>query len=102
MRLRSLRGAHDVLGIREQAPRDGPLGIGRELAEVDRAARALAGLAQDRRAPRVAVLQIRAGVAIERDGLLDLEVDVLVALRGEVREHDRADADLARDLRDLV
>ena len=36
------------------------------------------------------------------DRVLDVEVDVLVALRREVREHDRADADLARDLVDDV
>ena len=95
----AVRGAHDGVGIARAAGARPPTRR-RSRACAKSIASALRGaprLAQDRRAARVAVLQVRPGVAVERHRLVEIEVDVLVALRREVREHDRADADLARD-----
>ena len=55
-------------------------------------------LAQHRAAPRIGVLHIRPGLAVEVERAVPPEVDVLYAARAQCKEHHRAYADLAGDL----
>src|SRR5260221_12339437 len=90
----------------EQLACDGPFGRMGQLREIE--AIELADrrdelrprdvrLSHDRHAARMAVLEIWAGVTLERDHAIPFERDVFIALRDQVREHHSADAHIACD-----